>query len=93
MSIGRTGTRLADIALEVCREQGRLYVWYGNPQLCHDIYDRSGRTQGAHPLNVIASVVSACAKSSKWRSVGYITHLGRKYPVYEMKEHLNDRTN
>lgn len=71
--------RIDDVALELC---GHSQVWYGNPQLCHDIYDQSGHTKAKHPINVVAAVVSAVARSDKWRRTGYITHLGRRYPVY-----------
>lgn len=84
----KTARLIADVAVEVAREQGRVFVWYGNPQLCHDIYDRSGRTNAKHPLNIIAAVVGACAKSSKWQRCGYITHMGKQYPVYEMRDKL-----
>ena len=60
---------IADVALEVCHEQGEFRVWYGNPSLCHAIYNQSGRIKAYHPLNVISSVVGV--------------YLGRKYPVYE----------
>lgn len=75
------GSALADVALDVFREQGKSHVWYGDPQLCQDIYARWGGTH-THPLNSIATVVSACARSKRWRRTGYISHLGRRYPLY-----------
>jgi hypothetical protein len=75
-------TTLADVALVVMREHGRTCVWYGDPQLCHEIYSWWGG-QHTHPLNTIATVVSALARSKKWRRDGYISHLGRRYPVYK----------
>jgi hypothetical protein len=75
----RSVRRIDEVALELC---GNSFVWYGNPQLCHDIYDQSGHTKATHPLNVFAAVVGAVAKSDKWRREGFITHLGRRYPVY-----------
>ena len=74
--------RIDEVALELC---GDNLVWYGNPQLCHDIYDQSGHTKAKHPLNVIAAVVGALARSDKWYRKGFITHLGRRYPVYSKK--------
>ena len=64
------------------REQGELRVWRGHPDLLHDIYDRAAR-RGSHPINVAASVLSCLAKSPKFRRVGYITHMGHKFPVFE----------
>lgn len=74
--------KIEDVALEVCREQPATHVWYGNPQLCQDIYARAKLKQAKHPLNQIAAVVSALGRSRKWKREGYINHLGRKYPVY-----------
>ena len=74
--------KIEDVALEICRKQKTRHVWYGNPQLCHDIYDASGLVTARHPLNVIAAVISAIARSRKWRKAGEITHLGRRYPLY-----------
>lgn len=71
-------------AKEVCIEKGERFVWYGNPQLCHDIYTRSGRTKAIHPLNVISSVLIALSKSKLWVRTGYINHMGRDYPVFEV---------
>lgn len=75
------GSALADVAHVVMREHDRTCVWYGDPQLCQDIYSRWGG-QHTHPLNTIATVVSALARSKMWRRDGYISHLGRRYPVY-----------
>ena len=72
---------LAEVALSVCREQHHRHVWYGDPQLCQDIYSRWGGKH-THPLNTIATVVSACARSKRWKRDGYISHLGRRYPLY-----------
>lgn len=77
--------RVEDVALEVCREQGQKFVWYGDPQLCQDIYARAGLTQAKHPLNQIAAVTRTLARSNKWELTGHIEHLGREYPVYTMK--------
>lgn len=79
------GSALADMALAVCREQGKPHVWYGDPQLCQDIYSRWGG-EHTHPLNTIATVVSSLARSKKWKKDGYISHLGRRYPVYTPNE-------
>lgn len=73
---------IAEVALELCREEGENNVWYGGSHILHEIYCRSGRTQAKHPINVRATVISCLARSDKWRLTGYITHLGRKYPVY-----------
>lgn len=75
------GSALADVALKVCREQSKSHVWYGDPQLCQEIYGRWGGTH-THPLNTIATVISACARSKRWKRDGYISHLGRRYPLY-----------
>lgn len=75
---------IADAAIELCRERSVNQVWYGNPELCQDIYQRSGRTTAKHPLNQIAAVVSALARSPKWKLAGHIKHLGRNYPVYKI---------
>jgi hypothetical protein len=80
-SKGSALRRIEDVALELCRKEGRTTVWYGDPQLCQDIYAATGRSTARHPLNQIAAVMSALAKSSKWKLSGYITHLGRKYPL------------
>lgn len=81
----KKGPRIADVAVDVCRKQSKTYVWYGDPQLCQDIYADAGfRTR--HPLNQIAAVVSQLARSPKWKRAGYIEHLGRKYPVYQVRE-------
>jgi hypothetical protein len=75
------GSALADVALIVMREHGRTCVWYGDPQLCQDIYTRWGGKH-THPLNTIATVIASLARSKKWRRDGYISHIGRRYPVY-----------
>lgn len=72
---------LADVALVVMRERGCTCVWYGDPQLCQDIYTRWGGDH-THPLNTIATVVSSLARSKQWKRDGSISHLGRRYPVF-----------
>lgn len=79
--------RIDDAALEILREQKEKRVWYGDPQLCHDIYTRSGLKKAYHPINVISAVVAALGRSPKWRRVGYINHLRHDYPVYEPAPH------
>lgn len=81
---------LADVALVVMREHDRTCVWYGDPQLCQDIYSR-WRGKHTHPLNTIATVISSLARSKKWRRDGYISHLGRRYPVYTPNGEVSDR--
>lgn len=73
---------LADVALAVMHENGRNSVWYGDPQLCQDIYARWDGKH-THHLNTIATVISSVARSNKWRRDGLISHLGRRYPVYK----------
>lgn len=77
---------LADVALIVMRENDLTCVWYGDPQLCQDIYSRWGGKH-THPLNTIATVVSSLARSKKWKRDGYIAHLGRRYPIYTPNHH------
>lgn len=73
-----------EAAVEVCREQGHTSIWYGDFGLCHDIYDRTGRRNNKHPINIISAVMSAIGRSNHWYRVGRINHLGRWYPVYAM---------
>ena len=82
MNITQRRVRLDDVALEIARKNGRSCVWYGDPQLCQDIYSAFGGVH-THPLNTIATVISTLGRSPKWKRTGYIVHLGRKYPVYE----------
>lgn len=86
---------MATIAMNVCREQEVDHVWYGNPQLCHDIYDRYADYLSIvkgnrihHPLNVISTVMSCVARSKKWERAGYISHLRTKYPVYRINKSM-----
>ena len=76
--------KIADAALVVMREQGEDHCWYGFPDLIADIYERSGGSQDVHPLNRSAAVMGALARSPLFRKMGYIRHLGRRYPVYEI---------
>lgn len=55
----------------VMLEQGAKRVWAGDPNLCHDAYERSGGSQ-VHPLNRIKSVIDAARRSPDFVQVGYI---------------------
>lgn len=79
----KTRDKLADVAVKVAADRGIKSLWYGNPELCQDIYDEWGGSH-THPLNSIATVMSAVARSSKWEQAGYINHMGRNYPVYQL---------
>ena len=74
--------RIDDAALQVMKEQDTGLIWYGHPQLCHDVAARAGCGNG-HPLNIIGKVLSALSWSPKFRRSGYITHLGRRYPTFK----------
>lgn len=74
--------RTEDAALQVMAEKGRKHVWYGDPDLIAEIAERAGH-KPAHPLNRSAAVVCALAKSKKFRRMGTIEHMGRRYPIYE----------
>lgn len=80
----RATLKTEEAAVAVLTEQGYSNVWYGCPQLIADIADRAGY-KSMHPLNRSAAVIGALAKSKKFRFLGRHEHLGRKYPVYEMK--------
>lgn len=76
--------RIEDVALELLKRDGSRFVWYGNPQLAQDIYRAAiNPNGGSHPINEISAVMTALAKSKKWKLAGYINHLGRNYPLRE----------
>lgn len=77
---------LADMVAVVMKERDQKLIWYGDPDLCHEAYERvhEGKNN-KHPLNVISGVIQSCAKSKLFFKSGYIEHLGRHYPVYEIK--------
>lgn len=77
--IGRQTT--PQIALEVMRERGCSVLWYGNPDLLHEIADRAGFKR-SHPLNRTAAVVRVVGQSDEFKASGFIRHLGRRYPCY-----------
>lgn len=74
--------RTEDAALEVMAETGAKHVWRGDPNLIHEIADRAGHKR-THPLNCMAAVLSAIAKSKKFRRAGIIEHMGRRYPLFK----------
>lgn len=74
--------RTEDAALQVMREQNRPRIWAGDPDLVLDVADKAGHKPG-HPINRIAAVMSALAKSKKFKRVGRIEHMGHRYPVLE----------
>lgn len=69
-----------DAALQVMRERRKTHIWYGDPDALHAIAELAGY-RPTHPLNILAVVMSQLARSSKFESAGYITHMGRRYPV------------
>ena len=75
--------RTDEAAVQVMRERGVRCAWYGNPDLMHAIADRAGY-KSYHPMNVIGAVLSNLGKSPMFKRTGYIEHMGRKYPVYEV---------
>lgn len=77
--------RTDDIAIQVMEEMGCSLVWYGNPNLLHEIADRAG-FQGHHPLNRTAAVVRVIAQSPKFEHSGFIRHLGRRYNTYRIRQ-------
>ena len=81
--------RVDEAAAQVVRERGARAVWYGNPDLLHDIADRAGIAH-SHPLNTISTVLSQVARSPLFARAGRIEHMGRRYPVYELREGAPD---
>lgn len=73
--------RVDEAAVQVMREQRRPRAWYGDPDLLHAIAERAGLAQ-SHPLNTIATVLACLSKSPLFKRVGYIQHMGRKYPLF-----------
>ncbi|MEQ9223785.1 MAG: hypothetical protein RJQ08_11740 [Salinisphaeraceae bacterium] len=80
----RQGISTADIAIEVLREFDCSLVWYGHPNLLHEIADRAGFRRG-HPLNRTAAVVRVVGQSDRFEFAGVIRHLGREYRCYREK--------
>jgi len=78
-----TCSKLADIAYVVMREKLISTIWYGNPDLIHEIAERAGK-QYRHPITCSASVLSSIAKSDKFQYAGFIRHGGRKYNCYDL---------
>ena len=77
--------RTDEAAIEVMREKERERVWYGDPDLIADIAERAGH-RVTHPLNRSAAVMGTLAKSPRFKRVGHIEHLGRRYPVLQPQE-------
>lgn len=77
--------RIDEAGRAVMLERGVRHCWYGDPDLIHEIAHRAGVCKGSHPLNRSASVVGALAKSPLFKRSGFIRHLGRNYPVYELR--------
>lgn len=79
-------TTLADVAVQVMTERGQYLIWYGDPDMSHEIAERfyGKDRKSRHPLNVTAGVIQSCAKSKLFKKSGYIEHLGKHYPVYEI---------
>lgn len=72
--------KIDDAAIDVMREHAMEYIWYGHPDVLHDIAIRAG-CKATHPINVLATVMSQLARSEKFEFAGHIEHMGRKYPV------------
>lgn len=62
---------IADHIEDVMREQGLKRIWAGDPNTCHEIYERFGGKR-SHPLNRIKSVIDAARRSPKFSHGGYI---------------------
>lgn len=85
-----TGMRTDDAALQVMHERQKTHIWYGDPDALHEIAERAGY-KSAHPLNVLATVMSQLSRSEKFRLVGQLAHKGRGYPVFVKKQHVIPR--
>ena len=77
--------KIAEAAREHMLETGMEMIYTGTFGDLHAVANRANKLQGAHPLNLIACVMSCIGKSDLFRKSGYIEHLGRHYPVYELK--------
>lgn len=62
---------IADCLKEVMVETGATKVWAGDPNLCHDAYERFAGKR-THPLNRIKSVIDAARRSPMFHQNGYI---------------------
>lgn len=82
---------LAQCLKAVMIERGAVRVWAGDPNLCHDVYERCGGRR-VHPLDKIKSVIDAARRSPEFVQVGYIRACdasGRReilHPVFGLRE-------
>lgn len=83
--------KIEQVAKELMQETSTTYLWYGNPDFVQRVYRRYKKNIGqsdfkpTHPLNEIATVLSQVSRGRLFKRTGYINHLGRDYPVFELK--------
>lgn len=83
-------------AIEVMRERGETYIWFGNLSLWEDVYQRrygggnAVRTRNPHPMNRAQAVFDALRRSKKFKRTGYIRSIAWSnretlHPVYTVQ--------
>lgn len=82
---------LSEVALQMLIESQSPFLWYGNPNILHEIYEEWRRSHGRdygdiHPTTCISVVLSAVSRSRLFKKAGAINHLGRWYPCFEPLE-------
>ena len=63
---------LAKAAKQILTERGQDLLWFGDPDLWHEIYSLGGKRQDMHPLNKWDAVLQAVRQSSLFECAGHI---------------------
>ena len=81
---------IVQAAIEVLSEKENTEVWFGEPDIWHEIYERAEGKQ-KHPLDVWAAVRTALQKSELFYRSCYIRAINATgtreilHPVYALK--------
>ena len=82
---------VAEAAVEVLLENGKEEIWFGEPDIWHEIYGRASGSQ-QHPLDRWAAVRTALQRSDRFYRSCYIRAINATgtreilHPVYALKQ-------
>ena len=81
--------KVDEIAKDFIKKEGTSHLWYGNFDFCQQIateYWGEEKSRSKPPLTAISMVLRMVSKSPLFYNSGRINHLGRWYPVFELKD-------
>lgn len=74
---------IADAARIVLAEKRKRQIWYGDPGLCHDVYEFWAGSPTQRKQSEVSAVLIQLSHAPGWDMTGYAIHKGRVYRVFK----------